>query len=320
MDKGAILKAEEISLSFRENKVLDKLTLELKGGEILGITGVSGAGKSTMLNVLAGLLTPDSGEVYYNGSLMVGKNSAPLELGKHYHLIKSYIGYSTQDPSFYPELSALENLDFFGAMYNVPKRVRHKNAGLLIELMGLEGVAKKPARSLSGGMKKRLDIACALIHNPKVLILDEPTSDLDPILREKMWQLIRQLNSQGTSVIISSHFLNEIEGLCSRIAILHKGRLFKEILQTKQLSDTLLEVIVEPRHYDALIGELLKKHSINPEDMSHDKQSHCLFIRTSHPEKTRHFVAEEAKALNLALKKCDKTTQCLKEIFERTVK
>jgi len=318
MDKFPLVQAKLINKSFGHNKILSRLNLEIYPGEIIGITGVSGAGKTTLLNVLSGLVNPDSGEILYNSTILSKKNLQPLTLKKNKHKLKPYIGYSTQHPSFYEELKVYENLDFFGAMYDVPKAVRHKNIEILIQLTGLGASRNKVANSLSGGMRKRLDIACALIHNPKILFLDEPTSDLDPILRRKVWQIVKELNKQGTTILVSSHFLLEIEKLCTRIAILHKGSIIKTIDKPRagEKQTSLLEIVVE--NNEALIGELLKQNAINPEDVISEAGS--LSIRTLNPTKLKAEVSKLCNKLCLKLEKCTETSEGLREIFERVVR
>ncbi len=319
MEKDSVISVHLVCKSYRAHKVLNRLDLEIKKGEIFGITGVSGAGKTTLLNVLAGFLRIDSGEIFYSPDIMGEKNIKPLLLRKFGGKLKPYVGYATQEPSFYEELKVTENLDFFGAMYNIPKEVRKKNVEILIQLMGLEDVKKKIAKSLSGGMRKRLDIACALIHNPKILFLDEPTSDLDPILRRKVWSLMKQLNDQGTTIIISSHFLNEIEELCDRIGILHKGVIINIIKKHHkgEIGGMWLDIIIKPNKNEELLGELLKGNHIKPEDVAHDKE---LLIRTDDPEKLKSAIEKSCKTLDVELSKCNQTKKTFREIFETTVK
>jgi ABC-2 type transport system ATP-binding protein len=144
---------------------------------------------------------------------------------EHPKEIKRLFGFAAQRPSVYGKLTLLENLDLFGSMYDLSKDARVTNSKILLKLMGLWDSRNTIAEKLSGGMMKRLDIACALIHDPKILILDEPTADLDPYLRKQMWYLIRKINSKGTTIILSSHFLDELEELCDRIGITHQGKM-----------------------------------------------------------------------------------------------
>ena len=179
----------------------------------------------------------------------------------HPKLLRHTLGYSPQSPSVYDKLTCQENLDLFGSMYNLPTDVKVINRKILLRLVGLEQDAHKRADALSGGMKKRLDLACSLVHDPKILVLDEPTSDLDPFLRKQMWMLIKRINQKGTTVIMSSHFLDEIEGLCDRIAIINNNKV--EFLGNprevkKKSKDVTLKIETEEAKYDALKKVLAK--------------------------------------------------------------
>ncbi|MBW2988249.1 hypothetical protein DRJ48_03120 [Candidatus Woesearchaeota archaeon] len=320
MNTENVIEVKGLSVSFGKQRVIHGLSLEVRHKEIFGITGVSGVGKTTLLNAIVGLIQPDRGEINYSSIILGEKHPRPLKLRKHLRLIKNYIGYSTQDPSFYEELTPIENLDFFGAMYSVPRRIRQKNISILLELMGLREVGNKIAKSLSGGMRKRLDIACALIHNPKILFLDEPTSDLDPILRGRVWSVVKRVNQLGTTVVVSSHFLNEIEQLCSRIGILHNGRIIRVVSNKKQTKKghVWLEVVIKPKQYEQLIGELLKNKSLNPENINYDKKSELLLVRVSHEGKFKELIHSTAKKLGVSITSI-KRTGPLKEIFMQTV-
>jgi ABC-2 type transport system ATP-binding protein len=138
-------------------------------------------------------------------------------------LAKSIFGFASQDPSFYEMLTVKENLMHFGSLYRLPSKALKSNVEILLALMDLKQSQNTLGGKLSGGMERRLDIACALIHDPEILILDEPTSDLDPILRDHIWSLVRKINRKGTTIILASHHLSEVETFCSRIAIIKEG-------------------------------------------------------------------------------------------------
>ncbi len=147
----------------------------------------------------------------------------PLQLNPN--LLKKTIGYSPQSPSVYDKLTCRENLDLFASLFNISPEIKKININILLGLVNLKEFEDKRAEALSGGMRKRLDLACALVHDPKIVLLDEPTSDLDIMLRNQMWDLIKKINEKGTTIIMSSHFLDEIETLCDRIAIIHNNTL-----------------------------------------------------------------------------------------------
>jgi len=227
MSKEVIIKCENIRKQFKDNVVLDGVNLEVRKGEILGIIGMSGGGKTTLLNTMIGFYQPEEGDVLFKLDGIINKKDKTNfgSVFKHPMIVRSSFGFAPQDPSYYPKLSSEENLHHFGVLYSLPKKVRTNNIEQLLRLTRLYDSKKTLAGHISFGMQKRLGIACALVHKPKILILDEPTADLDPILREEVWDMIDKIRKQGTSVIISTHFLDEVEGICDRIAVLHNGKM-----------------------------------------------------------------------------------------------
>lgn len=213
--EGVILQCRNLSKKFGKNSVIQNADFDVISGEIFGIVGMSGAGKTTLMNMLVGFLQPDSGDVMINL-----KDSFSIFSDENRRSIMGSIGFSTQRPSFFSKLSVVENIEHFSILYGLPKKQMTSRAKEILKLVGLSDAKDVLAENLSGGMQKRLDIACSLIHNPSVLFLDEPTSDLDPLLRHQMWDLIRDINKKGTTIILSSHFLSDVEVLCDRIAIL----------------------------------------------------------------------------------------------------
>ncbi|MFH1650161.1 MAG: ABC transporter ATP-binding protein [Candidatus Woesearchaeota archaeon] len=208
---------------FGSHVVIDNINLNIMPGEIIGLIGSSGSGKTTLLNVLIGFLKPEKGEVQFSDHFVTNKQPKYWNVQSMHDRLKRLYGFAAQIPSFYPELTVQENLIYFGNLYDLTPGSIQRNTETLLKLMNLEEFRHLPAKKLSGGMVRRMDIACSLIHNPAVLFLDEPTADLDPVLRNQIWDLIRKINQRGTTIILASHHLTELEGLCNRIAILHEG-------------------------------------------------------------------------------------------------
>ena len=201
------LKLEGIEITFNKNKILENINLDINKGEIVGITGLSGAGKTTLLKIIAGYLNPNKGKMLYkakNGNY-VKKNL----------LINKHIGFATQDSSFYPDLTVYENIRYFSALYNMHKLDEVINK--LISIVGLSDEKNKLAMNLSDGMKKRLDLVCSLVHNPKIWILDEPTANIDYKLKTRVYNIIKVINKQGKTIILSSHNLDDLKSLCNKI-------------------------------------------------------------------------------------------------------
>lgn len=260
-----IFKIDGIVKTFKDRTILNDISFDIKEGEIFGIIGPSGSGKTTLLNTIIGFIQPDQGEVLFKLDHVIesSKENNFQSVIKKHSLLKKMFGFASQVPSFYHNLTIRENLDYFGSLYDLYPEALDANIDTLLNLLDLKNYEDILAKNLSGGMERRLDIACALIHDPPILILDEPTSDLDPILRAHIWNLIRKINSKGTTIIISSHNLSELEHLCSRIAILKDGKILDVdtpyALKNKYLK--LEEVHIEsyPGDYDKLIPELTDK-------------------------------------------------------------
>jgi ABC-2 type transport system ATP-binding protein len=234
MNTGTIVRTSHLNYSFKNGvKTLDDVNLEVPAGSVYGFLGPNGAGKTTTLRLLLGLLKKQEGELE-----MFGQPFGPHRIG-----ILKRLGSLIEQPSLYLHLTARENLEIYRLVYNVSK----SRIDEVLRLVGLESTGKKRAKQFSLGMRQRLSIAIALLHQPELLILDEPTNGLDPNGIIEMRELIKKLNSEhGTTVIVSSHILIEIEKMATHVGIIHKGRmLFQGPLQELQQMKTrqsLLEI------------------------------------------------------------------------------
>lgn len=261
-----IFRIQNVSKSFGEHQVLDNINLDVYSGEILGVIGASGAGKTTFLNTLIGFLKPDKGDVTFRLNHLLSFKSAYVykSVYKRQQLVKKIYGFASQMPSFYEELTAAENLEYFGLLHNLDNETIESNRKTLLNLMDLERAADVQAKHLSGGMERRLDIACSLMHDPDVLILDEPTADLDPLLRSHIWELVRKINKKGTTIILSSHHLAELENLCDRIVIIKDSQIIAqgkpEDLKKKFVLEQEIVIQSKPGNYDSIIAALAKKN------------------------------------------------------------
>ena len=224
MGEQPFIQFENITKSFGRNVVLEDVNLSIPYKEIFGIIGKSGSGKTTLLTLLIGFLKPDIGTVIFQSR----------DIQRDLQSVQQQFGFAAQEGSFYPKLTVKENLWYFGRMYNIkPKQLKEKIPKLL-KLVNLQDANDVVAWKLSSGMQKRLDIACALIHDPKVLILDEPTEDLDPALRNEILDLLRKINrEQDLTIVITSHLLNEMESFCKKVAILDR----KKIIDSGNIND-----------------------------------------------------------------------------------
>ena len=207
-----MINAKDLSRSFGEVRALIKVSIEVLPGEIVGLLGPSGAGKTTLVRILAGADVPEFGTVHISGVPMPNLSA----LGG--------IGYMPQSDALYLELSGYENLQFVGALYGLGSNVLRTRIKAVTEMVGLESDIHRPSHQYSGGMLRRLSLAACFLHEPKVLILDEPTVGMDPILRRNLWQQFRNYADEGATIVMTTHVMDEAEH-CDRIAMLREGRL-----------------------------------------------------------------------------------------------
>jgi ABC-2 type transport system ATP-binding protein len=203
-----------LSKTFGDFTAVDDVSLTVEEGEIFGFLGANGAGKSTTIRVLCGLLAPSSGSARVLG----------VDVARDPEGVKRRIGYMSQRFSLYDDLTVAQNLRFFGGVYGLRGEAAQEREAWAIEMAGLEGKQGRLTRELPGGWKQRLALACAVLHEPRVVFLDEPTSGVDPISRRRFWALIDEMAGQGVTVFVTTHYLDEAE-YCQRLALLHAGRL-----------------------------------------------------------------------------------------------
>ncbi len=207
------VEVSELTMFYNGFKALDRVSFKVRYGEIFGILGPNGAGKTTLLRILSGILEESKGMVRVGGY-----NPRSIEA-------RRLIGYCPQESIVYDDHSAWENLMFYASLYDIPGGEAKKRAARLLELIGLKNKADIRVKKFSGGMKKRLNLAASLINEPKIVILDEPTTGLDPAIRREMWDLIKGLRSEGRAILIATHYMEEADYLCNRVAIMDRGRI-----------------------------------------------------------------------------------------------
>ncbi|MCZ6669505.1 MAG: ABC transporter ATP-binding protein [Acidobacteria bacterium] len=221
-----MIRISHLNKSFGEVKALRGISFHVEAGEIYGLLGPNGAGKTTTIGVLCGLVIPDSGEAFLNGVDVI---RAPVEARRH-------LGVVPQEVTLYKELSARDNLGFFGQLYGLRGRELKARVDGVLTRMSLADRSREPVERFSGGMLRRLNIAAGILHRPKVLLLDEPTVGLDPQTRAAILDLIRSIAKEGTAVVYTTHYMDEAERLCDRIAIIDHGAILAEgtLAQLKQ--------------------------------------------------------------------------------------
>lgn len=211
-----IIRIQNLTKKFNELIAVDSISFNVREGEIFGFLGPNGAGKTTTLSMLATLLDSTSGEAFVNG----------FDVKREKDNVRKSIGMVFQDPTLDDELTAYENMDFHGRLYKVPKETRKKKTLELLKLVELDDRKNSLVKTFSGGMKRRLEIARGLLHEPKILFLDEPTLGLDPQTRNKLWDYIKKLNKEkNLTIILTTHYMDEADRLCDRIAIIDHGKI-----------------------------------------------------------------------------------------------
>ena len=206
------IKIEHVNKSFGKKQVIFDISLEVPYSQILGLLGPSGSGKSTIVKMIAGIDVPTSGEVY-----LLSEKMPKLSM-------MHKIGYMAQSDALYEELTAEENITFFASMYKLTKSKRKQRIAEVMDLVNLSDHLKKQVKQYSGGMKRRLSLAIALIHEPPVLILDEPTVGIDPVLRKSIWDELYNLNKNGTTIIVTTHVMDEADK-CNNLGMIRDGKL-----------------------------------------------------------------------------------------------
>lgn len=218
-----MLKIDRLNKKYGARVAVSDLSFCLEKGQRFGLVGPNGAGKTTTISLIVGALKADAGAVYMDGQPM-GRETDPL---------KRRIGYVPQEIALYEDLSAADNLRFFGALYGLTGASLEKRVDEELQAVGLEERARSPVRTFSGGMKRRLNIAAALLHEPDLLILDEPTVGVDPQSRNAIFEKIERLGAAGTTLLYTTHYMEEVERLCNRVAIMDGGRIIADGTQAE---------------------------------------------------------------------------------------
>jgi ABC-2 type transport system ATP-binding protein len=235
-----MIQVRSVSKSFGNIEALCDVSFNISKGEIFGILGPNGAGKSTIVNILNTLVKPDRGDVIIDG----------VNIKDDGETIKLVMGVVPQEIALYEELTAYENLMFWGGLYDIPEQELKKNVINTLEIVDLASRKDDRIKTFSGGMKRRINVACSLLHNPKILVLDEPTVGVDPQNRNYIFEVIERLNSEGLTIIYTTHYLEEAERLCDNIAIIDAGHIIaqgtlKELRQMSDVKDLLIIKLAE---------------------------------------------------------------------------
>ena len=246
MTSESAIKAENLTRRFGKFTAVNAISFEVQRGEVFGFLGANGAGKTTAIRMFCGLLTPSSGQAWVNG----------LSVRDDPRAIKKIIGYMSQKFSLYDELRVEENLDFFAGAYNLSREKSAERKEAILQQFGLTEMRRRLTRSLPLGWKQRLALSCALIHQPRILFLDEPTGGVDPIARRNFWSAIHALAAQAVTVFVTTHYMDEAE-YCHRISIMDKGEIaalgspqeLKEKYGQSSIQDVFVHLIKQNQEY-----------------------------------------------------------------------
>jgi ABC-2 type transport system ATP-binding protein len=240
--------ANQLTRKFGDFVAVDQISFDIPKGEIFGLLGPNGAGKTTTIRMLCGILTPTSGQAQVLG----------FDVAKQSEQVKQRIGYMSQKFSLYNDLSVSENLDFYANLYGIPREKVKPRIAELIEMAGLRGHEKQLTGNLSGAWRQRLALACAIVHEPPMLFLDEPTAGVDPISRREFWEMIYTMAGRGVSVLATTHYMDEAE-FCNVIGMMYRSRLIA-LNDPDSLKDAMKGVLFEVDCHEPGRAEQILKH------------------------------------------------------------
>ena len=250
MDDKVAVSIEKLEKKFGQFVAVNRIDFQVQGGEIFGFLGPNGAGKSTTIRMLCGIISPTSGSGQVGG----------FDIIKEQSKIKENIGYMSQKFSLYDDLTVEENINFYSGIYKIPHQEKKERFQATIRTAGLEGMESALTSTLAGGWKQRLALGCALLHKPRIIFLDEPTSGVDPLTRANFWAVIKELAGQGVTVFVTTHYMDEAEN-CNRMVLIYHGTIIAqgspEEMKTKCMKDEVLEItLVNSQDWLAKIGKI----------------------------------------------------------------
>lgn len=310
-----ILRLDSVVKILGSSVILYDVDLDVKKGEVFGVIGSSGSGKTTLLRTMIGFFKPERGQVLLRSQVVPGQqHQLYTPINQQLDKVKQVFGFASQHPSIYMDLTVDENIEYFASLYGLQEEDYRRTADLLLDLLDLQHARKTKGKNLSGGMQRRLDITCAMIHKPKILILDEPTADLDPFLRRHIWEMIHKIAEQGTTIIVSSHAIADVENLCDRVAIMHKGRVL-DVDTPKNIKQSYITAErIGLQTYPGKYTKLVKK-------LGHDaitdiyQEGQELIITTTDVEPTLQHVIETVRECKESLTSIKVLSGTLDEAF-----
>jgi ABC-2 type transport system ATP-binding protein len=302
LDQERAVTVEGLTRRFDGFTAVDDISFDVAAGEIFGFLGPNGAGKSTTIRMLCGLLAPTAGR----GTV------AGFDIQTSAEQIKQHIGYMSQKFSLYDDLTVEENISFYGGIYGLGNKRLRERTDWAVEMAGLQERRRSLTRLLAGGWKQRLALACAILHEPPVIFLDEPTSGVDPVSRRRFWDLIYAMADQGVTVFVTTHYMEEAE-YCGRLALIYRGRLIAigtpSELKRGLAGETILDIRC-PRHQDALEGI-----AGLPMVLDAALFGNGLHVRTADPAAAQTAIAEALARRDMAVERMGPIAPTMEDVF-----
>jgi len=307
VDDSTVVKVDSLVKAFGSFVAVDHISLEVGAGQIFGFLGPNGSGKSTTIRMLCGILMPTSGKATVLG----------LDVLRQPERIKEKIGYMSQRFSLYDDLTVLENIRFYGGLYRIPRSRLKERTQWVIQMAGLEERQDSLTRELSGGWKQRLALGCAILHEPPIVFLDEPTSGVDPVSRRNFWQMIQSLSEKGVTVFVTTHYMEEAE-YCDTLALIYQGRIVARgssgLLKTEAMPEDVYEI--ESSEPMAAM-EVLKKVGAIREIALFGRLLHVMVEKGAD---VREEVEQALASRDIAVKRISRTIPALEDVFVALVK
>jgi ABC-2 type transport system ATP-binding protein len=298
------IQVHELTRRFGAFTAVDRLTFTVEKGEIFGFLGANGAGKSTTIRMLCGLLMPTGGGATVGG----------YDIVRQTEMVKRNIGYMSQKFSLYDDLTVEQNILFYGGVYGLANdRLRSRMAWVL-DMADLRGRERSLTRTLSGGWKQRLALGCAILHQPPIVFLDEPTGGVDPISRRNFWEIINQLSAEGITVLVTTHFLDEAE-YCNDIILINQGKLIAggspQALKTEHIRNPMLELRIP---YQAIVTAL-EAIRVRPWALETSVFGTSLHVMVAGEREGKQHIREVLDSLNIPLESLERITPSLEDVF-----
>ncbi len=304
MSSDYAIEVSDLTKRFGDFTAVSGLNFTVRRGDIFGFLGANGAGKSTTIRMLCGLLQSTSGTATVGG----------YDINREPELLKQRIGYMSQRFSLYDDLTVEQNIRFFGGVYGIPRTRLEQRMQWVLRMADLKGREETLTRNLSGGWKQRLALGCAILHEPGIVFLDEPTGGVDPISRRNFWELINQLSAEGVTVLVTTHFLDEAE-YCNDIILINAGKLIASgspvDLKTQHIKNPILEVrLPQPSIVEAL--ELVR---VQPWAIETSVFGTSLHVMVEHEQEGREAIGRILRKHGIPVQECERIVPSLEDVF-----